>query len=63
MREGRDVMRILPDAVFNRDLMQPTIASLIFSIASSESIAFSHASWQIGAFHNIPPVFILFDKN
>jgi len=34
MREGREVMWILSDAVFNRDLMQPTIASLIFSIAS-----------------------------
>lgn len=34
MWEGRDVMLILSEAVFNRDLMQPTIASLIFSIAS-----------------------------
>jgi len=28
-----------------------------------EGIAFSHASRQVGAFHNIPPVLVLFDKN
>jgi hypothetical protein len=63
VREGVEVIWIVSAAVFNRDLMQLTLASLIFLIASFERIAFGHASRQIGAFHNIPPVFILFDEN
>jgi len=59
-RQGRDVDLI-------RCCLQPGLEATdnclidIFN-CFLKSIAFGHASRQIGAFHNIPPVFILFDK-